>query len=147
MTLSSSCVQPLVSSGQPGDTKDEDYLVGSGILNESAVCSGSVRLFIIVNIFNIDIWGRVIKPILHQTEIFLKCCVFVFPRVTICLLLLKFPRASSSPVKTAAPADSPTGPPISSPPLQVFFIDPVPATSEEEAEMQAISLVAKLCPF
>lgn len=38
VTLSSSCVQPLVSSGQPGDTKDEDYLVGSGILNESAVC-------------------------------------------------------------------------------------------------------------
>lgn len=38
VTLSSSCVQPLVSSGQPGDTKDEDYLVGSGILNESAMC-------------------------------------------------------------------------------------------------------------
>lgn len=37
VTLSSSCVQPLVSSGQPADTKDEDYLVGSGILNESAV--------------------------------------------------------------------------------------------------------------
>lgn len=56
VTLSSSCVQPLVSSGQPGDTKDEDYLVGSGILNESAVFRVSVAV-IIVNIFNMDIWG------------------------------------------------------------------------------------------
>lgn len=102
---------------------------------------------IIVNIFNIDIWGRLIKQILHQTEIFLKCCVFVFPHVTICVLLLKFPKASSSPVQTAAPADSPIGPPISSPPLQVFFIDSVLVTSKEEAEMREISLVAKLCPF
>lgn len=140
-------MQPLVSSGQPGDTKDKDFLVGSGILNESPVCSGSVRPVIIVNIFNIDIWGRVIKQILHQTEIFLKCCVFVFPHVTICLLLLKFPKASSSPVKTAAPADSPMGPPISFPPLQVFFIDSVLTTSTEEAEMRKLSLVAKLCPF
>lgn len=99
-----------------------------------------------MNIFNIDIWGPVIKQILHQTEIFLIYCMFVFPRVTICLLLLKSPKASSSPVPTAAPADSPTGPPISSPPLQVFFIDPVLATSNQEAEMQEISLVAKL-PF
>lgn len=127
-------MQPLVSSAQPGDTKDEDYLVGSGILNESAVCSWSVRLLIIVNIFNIDIWGRVIKQSL---------CVRLPPchHLSVATEIPQSLQLTSQNSSTSRLSDRS----ISSPPLQVFFI--VLATSKEEAEMREISLVAKLCPF